>query len=113
MVGRRRLSGKVALLHSLRLWHFFILSYTSQDFQHFPHVFPTFFQRLGSIVGIAHFAPYIVLVKEQSGSSQCIRSVGNRYDMAYLREKKMKEIENLLINFTSAEDDGEHRPGHG
>lgn len=33
--------------------------------------------------------------------------------MAYLREKKMKEIENLLVNFTSADDDGEHRPGHG
>lgn len=25
----------------------------------------------------------------------------------------MQEIENLLIDFTSTEDDGEHRPGHG
>lgn len=25
----------------------------------------------------------------------------------------MQEIENWLVDFTSTEDDGEHRPGHG
>lgn len=83
-------------------------------FQHFPHVSPTFFPQIYSILLLLTPHPTLPLKEQVQHLVPSLLSAANRCVHYLLKEeKKMQEPIKFLVDFTAAEDDGEHRPGHG
>ena len=88
-------------------------------FQHFPHISPTFFPRTYPILLLLTSHPTLPTKEQVQHLVPFMLSAANRY-VHYLlvhyllkEEKKMPKTIKFLVDFTAAEDDGEHRPGHG